>query len=92
MLAMNRIAVAGLALLLGGTAGMLVERSRDRYPAIMTKRWAVGSALSGETFEWARFETPAHCEIVGRHLNAAKASQQFGDDFGYGDYTFECER
>ena len=49
------------------------------FPVVMTKRWAVGSALSGQTFSWARFETVAHCEIVARHLNGAKASGQFSN-------------
>jgi hypothetical protein len=64
----------------------------EKFPIVMTKHWAIGAALNGETFDWARFETAAHCAIVARHLNAAKASGQFSDDFGSGDYTFECPR
>jgi hypothetical protein len=33
----------------------------------------------------------AHCQIAARHLNAAKASGRFSDDFGGGDYGFDCE-
>ncbi len=80
---MKRIALVVAAL-------TLASCDSKPYPVVMTKHWAPGSALSGETFSWARFETAAHCAIVARHLNAAKASGQFDDDFGAGDYRFEC--
>lgn len=75
----------------GGSCALCVRFGRS-LPVVMMKRWSLHDPIfKGEAFEWARFQSMPHCQIAARHLNAAKVSERFFDDFGGGDYSFDCK-
>lgn len=84
------VLIVGIA----GVAGLTWYNSRPKQQpqAVLVKRWSVDDPVfNGESFDYAVLDTMQICEIFAKHLNLAKESGRYIEDFGSGNYRYACE-